>query len=169
MAYSGTIKNIPMVSVGLQSLHPLHSSWSKLTGDQFLSNLLSATKSLLHFIWNQPQDGSDGNKLRECVEGIRANADESDPVRSPDPFAFISVFARVLYGIVPFDIVQRRKGEIYEVMGELEGIVREADGSSWSFSRKRCVEFTRIDFDDSVLSDPKLIPTLTKLAETWNT
>ena len=69
---------------------------------------------------------------------------------------------------MPFDIVQRRKGEIYEVMGELAGIVGEADGSSWPFSRKRCVEFTRIDFDDSVLSDPKLTPTLTKPVESWN-
>ena len=103
------------------------------------------------------------------MEAIRANADSSDPVRSPDPIAFISVFVMVLYGLVPEAVVQRRKDEIYEVMGELAGIVGEADGSSWSFSRKRCVEFTCIDFDDSVLADSKLTPTLTKVVETWNT
>ena len=37
------------------------------------------------------------------------------------------------------DVVRRRKGEIYEVMGELAGIVVKFDGSSWSQSRSKCV------------------------------
>ena len=70
---------------------------------------------------------------------IRANADSSDPVRSPDPIAFIHVFAIVLHNLVPEGVVRRRKDEIYEVMGELAGIIVNFDGSSWSQSRSRCV------------------------------
>ena len=131
-----------MASVSLQSLHRLHSSWSNLTGDQFLSNLLTATKSLIHSIWNQPQDESDDIKISECVEAIQANAHKSDPVRSPDPISFINVFAIVLINLVPRDIVRRRKDEIHDVMGELAEIIVKFDGSSWSQSRSECVRST---------------------------
>ena len=73
---------------------------------------------------------------------IRANADESDPVRSPDPIAFIYVFSIVLDCLVPEDVVRRRKDEIYEVMDELAGIVVKFDGSSWSQSCSECVWWT---------------------------
>ena len=76
------------------------------------------------------------------MEAIRANADESDPVRSPDPIAFVYVFAIVLNCIVPRDVVRRREVEIYEVMGELAGIIVNFDGSSWSQSRSKCVWLT---------------------------
>ena len=71
---------------------------------------------------------------------IRANADESDPVRSPDPIAFIYVFAIVLWRLVPRDVVQRREDEIYEVMSELAGIIGAEDVSSWKHSRKKCLK-----------------------------
>ena len=71
---------------------------------------------------------------------IRTNADESDPVRSSDPIAFISVFAAVLYGLVPKDVAQRFQDEIYEVMCELAKIAKGADGQLSTKSRKRCVE-----------------------------
>ena len=53
--------------------------------------------------------------------------------------AFINVFAMVLVGLVPRDIVLRRKDEIHDVMGELAGIIVKFDGSSWSHSRSLCV------------------------------
>ena len=105
-------------------------------------NVLTATKFLIHSIWDQPQYESDDRKIAECVNAIRDNADESDPVRSPDPIAFIYVFAEVLGGLVPKDVVRRRKDEIYEVMGELAGIIVKFDGSSWSQSRSECVRST---------------------------
>ena len=40
---------------------------------------------------------------------------------------------------MPRDVVRRRKDEIYEVMGELAGIIVNFDGSSWSQSRSLCV------------------------------
>ena len=81
-------------------------------------------------------------KIGECVKAIRDNADESDPVCSPDPIAFISVFAILLIGVVPRNVVRRRKDEIYEVMGELAGVIVHFDGSSWSQSRSECVRST---------------------------
>ena len=99
---------------------------------------------------------------------IQANADESDPVRSPEPIAFISVFAAVLYGLVPKDVVQRCEDEICEVMGELAGIFKEEDGSSWTYSRKECVEWTCCRFFGLSLVDKKLRPRLTNLVRTWN-
>ena len=131
-------------------------------------NLLSATKSLVHSIWYQPQNELDDRKIRECVEAIRANADSSDPVRSPNLIAFVYVFAEVLDWLVPKDVVQGCKGEIYEVMGELAGIVVEEDGSSWTYSHKECTKFAYAYFEDIQLEDPKLRPKLTKLVRTWN-
>ena len=40
---------------------------------------------------------------------------------------------------MPRDVVRRREDEIYEVMGELAGIIVNFDGSSWSQSRSKCV------------------------------
>ena len=85
------------------------------------------------------QDRSDDKKIRECVKAIQANVDESDPVRSPDPIAFIYVLAEVLRGLVHKDVVQEHKDGIYEVTDELAGIIVEFDGLSWSQSRNQCV------------------------------
>ena len=101
------------------------------------------------------------------MEVIRANADESDPVRSPDPIAFIYVFALVVDDLVPRNVVQRREDEIYEVMGELAGIVEEEDGSSWPDSRKSCVKLACIHFHGPALADTELRPKLTQLVHTW--
>ena len=40
---------------------------------------------------------------------------------------------------MPEDVVERREDDIYEVMGELAGIIVNFDGSSWSQSRSKCV------------------------------
>ena len=125
-------------------------------------NLLTATKSLIRSIWDQTQDESDDGKIREYINAIRASADESDPVRSPDPIAFISVFAEVLTGLVPWDVVRRRKDEIYEATDELAGIIGEEDASSWPYSRKECLKFA-YNFS---LVDPNLRPKLIKLLRT---
>ena len=102
------------------------------------------------------------------MEAIRSNADESDPVRSPDPIAFIYVFAAVLSYLVPLDVAGRRQDEIYKVMNELAGIVGAEDGSSWQYSRKKCVEWTCRHFVLQDLKDQRLRPTLTRLIHTWN-
>ena len=67
---------------------------------------------------------------------------------------------------MPEDVVRRRKGEIYEVMGELAGIVVEEDVPSWTDSRKKCLRFTYVRLDLLALSDEKLIPKLRKLEYT---
>ena len=69
---------------------------------------------------------------------------------------------------MPVDVVWRREDEIYEVMGELAGIVEEEDGSSWSNSRKRCLMSACRYFEALALADTKLRPRLTNLVRTWN-
>ena len=105
-----------------------------------MSNLLSATKSLVHSIWNQPQDESDDKTVGQCVKAIRDNVDSSDPIHSPDPIALVSVFATMLYGLVPKNIIQRCKEQIYEMICELAGAVKSGPGQLSTWSRKRCVE-----------------------------
>ena len=68
---------------------------------------------------------------------------------------------------MPRDVVWRRKDEIYEVMGELAGIVEEEDGTSWLNPRNLCVTWACIDFHELALADTKLRPKLTKLVRTW--
>ena len=70
--------------------------------------------------------------------------------------------------LVPEDVVQRRKDEIYEVMGELSEIVVEEDTSSWIDSRKQCLEYACFHFHLTDLADAKLRPKLTQLVRTWD-
>ena len=94
---------------------------------------------------------------------IRTNADQSDPVRSPDPISFIYVFTYVLCSLIPRFVTDKRKDDIHDVMGELAGIVTELDGSLWSESRKRCVKSTNFILDgyyDGCLDDQLLCPKL---------
>ena len=72
----------------------------------------------------------------------------------------------MLNWLVPRDVVLRRKDEIYEVMGELAGIVREEDAPSWTDSRKTCLQLACTRLDILALSDEKLKPKLEKLAYT---
>ena len=74
----------------------------------------------------------------------------------------------MLWGLVPADVVVRRRREIHKVMGELAGIVGEEDGSSWKYSRKKCVENMCIFFHYSALADTELRPKLTQLVHTWD-
>ena len=68
----------------------------------------------------------------------------------------------MLWALVPEDVVRRRKNEIYEVMGELAGIVGEEDGSSWPHSRKKCLEYAY----GFTLADSNLEPKLRNLVHT---
>ena len=74
----------------------------------------------------------------------------------------------MLYGLVPKDVVRKRKDEIYEVMGELAEIVEEENGSSWPYARKECVENACSCFRILALADPNLRPKLKILGDTWN-
>ena len=76
----------------------------------------------------------------EYVQAIRDKADESNSIRSPDPVAFISVFATVLCHLVPMDAVERHKDDIHEVMGEMVGIIKDVDAQPWAVSRMKCFQ-----------------------------
>ena len=124
------------------------------------------TKSLIRSIWDQAQDGTDDKNVRECVRVIRANTDISDPIsaRSRDPITFVYVFGKVLRGLVPRDVISRRKDENYKVMGELTEIAMGLDGLNWLCSRQRCVEYTYLCFENMHLLDAHLCPELKTLA-----
>ena len=107
-------------------------------------------------------------KIGECVKAIRANADELDPVRSPDIIAFVYVFAIVLNWLVPKDAVRKRKDEIYTVLGELAGIIVEEGGPSWPYSRTECVERASTHLWAVDLEYRDLVPKLIKLVHTWD-
>ena len=53
-------------------------------------------------------------------------------------------------------------------MGELSGIIEGEDGLSWSYSRKRCVEYTYAHFQRMALDDLYLGPKLKMLVDNWN-
>ena len=74
----------------------------------------------------------------------------------------------MLHGLVPEDVVRGREDEIYEVMGELAGIVVEEDGSSWPFSRKECAEWACRHFRSVDHEDRDFVPKLVELVYTWN-
>ena len=114
-------------------------------------------------MWDQPRDESDDRLVGEFVEAIRGNADGFDTVRSLDPIAFISVFVTVLCGLVPDDVLERNKDEVYEVMGELASINMEWYGSDRPTSRKECVTWAQIYLSSMGLKDQKLFPRLTTL------
>ena len=96
-------------------------------------------KSLIPSIWNRVQDWQGHKRIKECVEAIQDHADQSDPILSRDPIAFISVFSRVLFGLVPKEVVQRFEDGIYEVVCELAKIARSADRTSAIKSLSRCL------------------------------
>ena len=125
-------------------------------------------KSLIPSIWNRVQDWQGHKRIKECIEAIQDHADQSDPILLRDPIAFVYVFAIVLRHLVPGDIVQGRKDEIYKVMGEFAGIVVEENGSSWSHSRKECVEGACRHFSSVDLEDRDLVPKLIELVHTWD-
>ena len=97
-------------------------------------------KSLIPSIWNRVQDWQGDKRIKEYIEAIQDHADQSDPVLSRDPIAFISVFATVLFVLVPEEVLQRFEDGIYEVVCELVKIILGADGQLSTWSRKRCVE-----------------------------
>ena len=134
-----------------------------MTGDQFLSNLLIAVQSLIHSIWHEPRDESDDENIASCVGAIRRDADNSDPVCSPDTIAFISVFAEVLHGLVPWDVARRHEGEIYKVMDGLARVVVVSQISDWPKCRKLRVGWTLGLFWSMGLKDQKLLPKLAVL------
>ena len=102
-------------------------------------NILTATKFLVHSLWDRTQADLGGRNIGECVKAIRGNADLADPIRSPDPVAFIYIVAWLMHDLVPEDVIRRHEDDISEAMGGLVQIITDLDGSAWSHSRRECV------------------------------
>lgn len=130
-----------------------------------------ATKTLVHSLWNsgrqQPESGIE--EIGECVTAIRNKFEHSDPAVTPDPIAFIYVFAFVLERLTPEAMIRKHRESICEVMGEFAGICIDLDAPSWSYSHKECAEWTSIYLCWCDLEDEQnLCPKLRALIETWN-
>lgn len=135
----------------------------ELTDDQFISNLIAATRTLIHSLWKKPQPGSDIQKVVDCITQIQRDAGGSDSDIPLDPIALINVFARILYRLIPEAVVGRHQDGIYEVMGELADIISDQDESFWTYSYKQSVEFSCRN-----LADGKLRPKLKAIGQIWN-
>lgn len=127
-----------------------------------------ATRILIHSLWdpNLPQRESDIKQITDFVATIRNDAGYSDPIVTPDPIAFIYVFAKVLQEFKT--AVCHHRESVLEVMGELAEILTDLDASSWSHSRKECAEWACrhlywCGFED----EQNLCRKLRSLIDTW--
>ena len=77
---------------------------------------------------------------------LRIGADDSDPVSSPDPIIYLYVFAEMLHGLLPSDIIEKSKGEIYGVMAELAEIIQIPH--RLSYTHRCCLTWTSLYFPD---------------------
>ena len=93
-------------------------------------NILTATKFLVHSLWDRTQADLGGRNIGECVKAIRGNADLADPIRSPDPVAFIYIVAWLMHDLVPEDVIRRHEDDISEAMGGLVQIITDSNGSA---------------------------------------
>ena len=111
-----------------------------------MSNLITAAKLLARSFWDHSRDIPVDRKIDKCIETIRNNADDSDPVSSPDPIIYLYVFAEMLHGLLPSDVVEKAKGDIYGVMAELAEIIQIPH--RLSYTHRCCLTWTSLYFPD---------------------
>lgn len=139
-----------------------------LTGDQFVFNLIAATRTLIHTLWNKPQPGSDIQRVLDCITQIQRDAGGSDSAIPLDPIALMDVFALVLWRLIPEAVSEKHQDGIYEVIGELADIISDQDESFWTYSYETCVEASCFYFRRQHLADRKLRPKLKAIGQIWN-
>ncbi|KAK7688638.1 hypothetical protein QCA50_008176 [Cerrena zonata] len=137
-------------------------------GNHFGNNLVAATRTLIHSLWNHPQPDSDIEKIVDCVTEIQRNTKGSDFEIPLDPVVLTYVFAIVLEGLTPEAVIRKHSRGIFKVMRELAELLTRVDGSAWTYSRRECVEWACVYLQRSKLSDEYLRPRLSDLIRTWN-
>ncbi|KAK7693020.1 hypothetical protein QCA50_002585 [Cerrena zonata] len=143
-----------------------HNEKTYNIGAQFVSNLVAATRAICHRLWNQPQVDSDVD-MQDILYWINLARSNSDPPIPIDPIALISTFSQVLYFLTPPAVRREHRDILIGVMGELASIVIDTDGSSWSHSRRYCVQKIHEFFCDMGLTDEHLVPKIGGLIGTW--
>lgn len=152
--------------VRFRVVYDLNSADSYI-GNRFVKNLIVATKTLIRVLWERRQTQSDAITIADCIDAVRRNSEESDPVISLDPVSFIYVFVRVLDVFVQKDVIQRHQAAIYEIFGDLSEILTDLDGSSWTHAHKTCVKVICYHLRYAGLADEHLTPKLMILASSW--
>ncbi|KAK7684418.1 hypothetical protein QCA50_012365 [Cerrena zonata] len=137
-------------------------------GDQFVSNLIAATRTLIHTLWKKPQPGSDIQNVVDCITQIQNDDGGSDSGIPLDPIALIDIFAKVIWDLIFGALAKKHQDGIYEVMGELADIMSCQNQSFWTQSYKKSVRHSRIFFRLRHLADRKLIPKLKAVGQSWN-
>ena len=161
-------KDAPMTLVILWPLHSSYRGWWSPTGDQFVLNLLTATKSLVRSIWKQIRDESNDKETSEFLTALRTNAHSSQSAYPREPIALVYLFTRTLDGLVPKYIVEKNKDDIYEVMDELSSIITEFNGASSSYSQRKCAEYSCVFLCNMGLVDESLRSKLNTLVGKWD-
>ena len=153
------------VSLSLAITIVVFSNTSWILGDQFMVNLIEATKSLVDQLWNGVQPVPETQNLAECIGKIR---EQSKPSFVLDPFTLTSVFAMILYGLTPKAVVEKHYDDILGAMEELSEFISDYDTSSWSYSRREYVKWTARHLRWNDLADDMLQPKLRLAVQTWD-
>ncbi|KAK7684421.1 hypothetical protein QCA50_012368 [Cerrena zonata] len=132
-------------------------------GDQYILNVVAATRTIIHFLWNRPHSESDVEKIIDCITTIRSEAGNPDSTLPLDPIALTYVFAIIIRSLSPASVVRNHRDDIFEVMSELAEIIDITDHSTWSYSRRRCVWRAWMCFQEGDSIDRVLVPKLCAL------
>ncbi|KAK7685562.1 hypothetical protein QCA50_011429 [Cerrena zonata] len=120
----------PLCSVSDSSIPKLHA----FTSDAFLSNLISAARTLIHVLWSRRQPTDNGDIVL-CLTRTRLF---SDTHFSLDPVVFTFVFVE-LCSLARGAAIQEHAGSLVGVIDELTDIIPVHDGTPWTESRQWCV------------------------------
>ncbi|KAK7689221.1 hypothetical protein QCA50_007912 [Cerrena zonata] len=124
------------------------------TGAQFVANLVAATRALCCRL----QMGS--------VFNVDDTLNWTGNIPA-DPVVFISTFAEALRSFIPRSVRQEHRDILVKVMGEVANILTVTDGSSWSRSRRECVEWIHGRLFEMDLVDTQLMPKLGDVIRSW--
>ncbi|KAK7684417.1 hypothetical protein QCA50_012364 [Cerrena zonata] len=117
-------------------------------GDQFVLNLIAATRALVDSLWDKTEPESDIKKIVNCITQIKQNARWSGFAIPLDPVPLLDVFSTILWGLIPEPVIERHHATICEVNDELVELLKDLGETSWTYSHKQCVGWTITHLDN---------------------
>ena len=132
-----------------------------VTGDQFVANVIAATRSLLRSLWYQPKHWTDIKQIDECVRHIHQL---SDTLVDLDPIPFIHIISRLLRTVIPLRTLQKHQESICELMDELAELLPNDDPIPKMYAYRQCVSSTIRHFEDIQMGKERLVSLLKGLS-----